>query len=117
MVFTSLNRWNMLTPIMIFSFWQSYSSKFSAARNMCASMVCDLSILIIRIPSGQNVIFDSNKMSLSAVNKVLIGAIWTVLMVNTFPFPELRLGLVFSDADADADVDDVAVAVVDDLNI
>jgi hypothetical protein len=60
-------------------------------------------------------------MSLSAVNKVLIGAIWTVLMVNTFPFPELRLGLVFSDAVADADADteaeDVAVAVADDLNI
>jgi hypothetical protein len=60
-----------------------------------------------------------NKMSLSAVNKVLIGAICTVLMVNTFPFPELGLGLVFSDAvaDADADADADAVAVPDDLNI
>jgi hypothetical protein len=52
-------------------------------------------------------------MSLSAVNKVLIGAICTVLMVNTFP----ELGLGFSDADADADAyadaDDVADADAD----
>ena len=69
-------------------------------------------------------ILDSSKMSLSAVNNVLIGAICTVLMVNTFPFPFPfpELGLGFSDAaDADADAVDVAVAVAvavaDDLNI
>ena len=48
-------------------------------------MVCDLSILIIRIPSGSNVIFVSKRISLRAVIKVLKGAICTVLMVKTLP--------------------------------
>jgi hypothetical protein len=37
------------------------------------------------MPSGSKEIFVSKRMSLRAVIKVLNGAIWTVLIVNTFP--------------------------------